>query len=750
MMRAIAGAALLAGFGLAGTFYGQDDAGSQPQAPNVVGTVSAPDASIEELTARIGKSIVTITSASRDGSRDNVGTGFIISPDGLIATNFHVAGEGRAVRVQLADGRGFDVAAVEAFHRQHDLAILRIDAKDLPALELGDTDLVKQGQRVVALGNPAGLRHSVVSGVVSAVREMDGRPMIQVAIPIEPGNSGGPLVDLQGRVLGILTMKSLVTPNLGFAVSINLLKPLAENPHPIPMTRWLTIGALDPREWQPVLGALWRQRAGRITVEGQGDGFGGRALCLWQTDVPESPIEIAVSVQLDDESGAAGLAFCADGGNRHFGFYPTDGHLRLTRFDGPDLLSWTILHDQASRHYRDGEWNTLRVRLEEGKVTCFVNDQQVVEMADDKLTGGKVGLVKFRNTNAQFKNFSLGKELPASSVEPADAQRIIKLVDEAPDDAARDAQLIATLATEPDRATRVLRERADQLDRQAERLRELARAAHEHRVVEQLAAALAGEEQQIDLFRAGLLVARLDNEDVDVESYVRELERMSGELAAALPADASEQARLDALRKYLFEENGFHGSRGDYYHRANSYLNEVLDDREGLPITLSVVYIELARRIGLTIEGVGLPGHFVVRHVPAEGEPQLIDVFDAATPVSLEEARQRVRIAADRALLDSDLRAATKRDIVIRMLQNLLSVSTANTPAMHRYLNAVLALDPDNGHYRWLRAIVRYRLEDRAGATQDVAWLMEHKPEGVDLLRVLEMQRALGQADGEE
>ena len=149
-------------------------------------------------------------------------------------------------------------------------------------------------------------------------------------------------------------------------------------------------------------------------------------------------------------------------------------------------------------------------------------------------------------------------------------------------------------------------------------------------MIADLVQALAGTEDKIDLFRAGLLVARLDNEEVDVDAYREELERMGRELAAKLPADADEAVKLDALRKYLFEENGFHGSRGDYYNRANSYLNEVLDDREGLPITLSVVYIELARRIGLKVEGVGLPGHFVVRHVPAEGEPQLIDVYDGA------------------------------------------------------------------------------------------------------------------------
>src|SRR5207302_10350087 len=134
------------------------------------------------------------------------------------------------------------------------------DAKALTPLELGDSGTLKDGQAVVAMGNPQGLTHSVVAGVVSGRREIDGRPMIQVAIPIEPGNSGGPLLDMQGRIHGILTIKSLVTPNLGFAVASNALQPLLKKPNPVPLSAWLTIGQLDPDEWQTVGASQWRQR----------------------------------------------------------------------------------------------------------------------------------------------------------------------------------------------------------------------------------------------------------------------------------------------------------------------------------------------------------------------------------------------------------------------------------------------------------------------------------------------------------
>ena len=159
-------------------------------------------------------------------------------------------------------------------------------------------------------------------------------------------------------------------------------------------------------------------------------------------------------------------------------------------------------------------------------------------------------------------------------------------------------------------------------------LRQAALLLHQQEVLKEMAQLVRGKEADIDLVHAALLIARLDNDELDVEAYRREVERLAKKLAARLPKDADDKAKLATLNKYLFTERGFHGSRADYYHRANSYLNEVLDDREGLPIALSVLYMELGRRVGLNIQGVGLPGHFVVKHVPAKGAEQLIDVFD--------------------------------------------------------------------------------------------------------------------------
>src|SRR6185295_3951592 len=179
-----------------------------------------PPATVEQSAREAGKSVVVITHTGRDGKQAGLGTGFIVSADGLIATNLHVIGEARPISVQLADGRTFEVTSVHASDRQLDLAVVRIAAEKLPALALGDSEKLPTGEAIVALGNPRGLKNSVVSGVVSGRRELEGRNMIQLALPIEPGNSGGPIVDLAGKVQGIVTLKSAVSENLGFAVPV--------------------------------------------------------------------------------------------------------------------------------------------------------------------------------------------------------------------------------------------------------------------------------------------------------------------------------------------------------------------------------------------------------------------------------------------------------------------------------------------------------------------------------------------------
>jgi regulator of sirC expression with transglutaminase-like and TPR domain len=455
------------------------------------------------------------------------------------------------------------------------------------------------------------------------------------------------------------------------------------------------------------------------------------------------PYEAEVAVRLDDESGAAGLIFAAAGADKHYGFYPSGGHLRLTHFDGPDVYSWHILNESVSEYYRPRNWNTLRVRVEKDKIRCFVNGQPVCEQAVSALTGGKVGLAKFRDTSAEFRHFQVAGTLPRSDVTPAASTRITKALEALRPTGEFTPEQMARFAAEAPASISVLRDRALDLERQAARLRRLAAAVHRQRVQEELARTVQGKEDDIDLARAALQIAKLDNDEVEVDAYCSEVARMGRELSARLPPRADDKARLQALNQYFFGDRAFHGSRNDYYNRANSYLNEVLDDREGLPITLSVLYLELARRIGLTMVGVGLPGHFVVRYLPAKGESQLIDVYEDGKILTRADAEKRVLEMARRPLDDKDLEAVSKRAIIIRMVHNLLGIARAerDSDGMLRYLDTILVLAPDSAEERMARALLRFETGLRQAARADADWLLEHPPAGLDVDRLREFRR---------
>lgn len=708
--------------------------------------VEAGAMSVEELTAWAKKSLVVISHYGRDGKVDGVGSGFVIDAKGLIATSFHVIGEARPIKVAFPDGKERTVTEVYAWDRKMDLAILKVDAEGLTPLPLGDSDVLKQGASVVALGNPQGLEYSVVQGVVSGRREFEYSEMIQLAIPLEPGNSGGPLLDMFGNVHGVLTLKHAVTRNLGFAMPVNALKPLLERPNPVPLNRWLTIATVNTEEWEPFFGARWMQRGGQVSVEGSGAGFGGRSILMSKAEVPAEKFEVAVKVKLDDESGAAGLIFGGENENEHFGFYPSNGRLRLTRFNGPSVYSWQVLRDLPSPHYVTGDWNELRVKVEGKTVRCFVNGQPFTAISWETPVSGKVGLAKFRQTLGEFKQFQVAKELPSGQVPAATMAKIDEELKAMKPSPVPDSKLVEALQEHGDEARKVLAQRAEAVKREAEQLKRLAAAVHERNVQQQLAQLFAEGDEQADLFEAAMLIAKLDNEELEVAPYRKQLERMAREVRERLPAKATAKERLKMLNDYLFAENGFRGSRSDYENKANSYLSNVIDDREGIPITLSVLYLELAKRIGVEdMVGIGLPSHFVVQHRPKQGEQQFIDVFEGGKPMSQLEAELIVRFNERGRSQEEAFEPMTKRQIVMRMLTNLLNNSLDKDTAAEslRYLDTMVALSPDEAGLRLRRAGMRLQTGDTQGSRVDLRWLLDNEPKGVDLEKVEELYRSL-------
>lgn len=260
-------------------------------------------------------------------------------------------------------------------------------------------------------------------------------------------------------------------------------------------------------------------------------------------------------------------------------------------------------------------------------------------------------------------------------------------------------------------------------------MRKLASSLQLKQTLAEFEKTLKVKDETFDLLRAGLLVSRLDNPELDLDAYVMDVERHARRALEGLPADASEAARFEALNRYLFDEQGFHGSRTDYDNRSNSYLNEVLDDREGLPITLSVLYLEIAKRMGLNVVGVGFPMHFMVRHEPREGESQLVDVFDRGRLLTKADARAKLATLTDESWNDSFLDSMPARRIIERMLSNLLSTAAESEDAerMLRYVEVGLIINSESGRDRFFRAALSYRTQRWAQARLDVEWLRTHE-----------------------
>jgi regulator of sirC expression with transglutaminase-like and TPR domain len=206
---------------------------------------------------------------------------------------------------------------------------------------------------------------------------------------------------------------------------------------------------------------------------------------------------------------------------------------------------------------------------------------------------------------------------------------------------------------------------------------------------------LQGPDRAIDLARAALAVARIEHPALD---ETRELARLDA-LGARVGAGRDAGATLERLRRFLFEEEGFRGNDGEYYDPRNSCLNDVLDRKLGIPITLSVLTMEVGRRVGLEIVGVGLPGHFIVS-AAVSGKPVLLDPFHGGTLLTPATAAEVAARAVGRPvkLEDAHWTPCSRRQIVVRMLRNLKTIY-AKQKHWDRALGVVerlLLIDPDS------------------------------------------------------
>jgi S1-C subfamily serine protease len=165
------------------------------------------------------------------------GTGFLIGSDGTVVTNHHVIDSVDDVRVKLMDGSWAEEVELLTQDADADIAILRISpAPAVDPVALGDSDKVEVGERAISIGNPLGLEHTLTDGLISARRTLRGRRMIQMSTPISPGNSGGPLFNLRGEVIGVSTATMSGGfgggQNLNLAMPVNTVKEMLKDDYP--------------------------------------------------------------------------------------------------------------------------------------------------------------------------------------------------------------------------------------------------------------------------------------------------------------------------------------------------------------------------------------------------------------------------------------------------------------------------------------------------------------------------------------
>jgi len=252
------------------------------------------------------------------------------------------------------------------------------------------------------------------------------------------------------------------------------------------------------------------------------------------------------------------------------------------------------------------------------------------------------------------------------------------------------------------------------------------------------------EDARIDLARACLMIAQDAYPGLEVERYLGEIERMAIRLRGRLPAAGGPEERVATLNQFLFDDLGFWGNTEEYYDPRNSYLNEVIDRKTGIPITLAILYMEVGRRVGLPLEGVSFPGHFLVR-LRLRGGMLVLDPFTGGAAQSEAELRERLQRVIPEGVadnlpvaelpLDQFLEPASKRQILARVLRNLKGIyREADKPErMLDVLNRMLLVAPDASVELRDRGLVYQRLECYRAALKDLTDYAEREPEAPDL-----------------
>ena len=251
--------------------------------------------------------------------------------------------------------------------------------------------------------------------------------------------------------------------------------------------------------------------------------------------------------------------------------------------------------------------------------------------------------------------------------------------------------------------------------------------------IESIATLFEAHGPEVPLDRAMLLIAEGNHPDIEFDYYLSELDWLAEEVNKYIPRVGT----VGALRKALFGVAGFRGDSKDYHNPKNTLFNEVLDRRMGIPISLSVVYLEVARRLEIDVEGVGFPGHFIVRHESEDyDEEVLIDPFSGGLRVEREDcARILSRLTGhDTPIEEWMFAASSNQSILARVLSNLhRAFVLAHKPIdAINVLERLMIVDPERFDAFRDRGLLYMEIGCHPAAVKDIEFYLEHEPEAYD------------------
>lgn len=253
-------------------------------------------------------------------------------------------------------------------------------------------------------------------------------------------------------------------------------------------------------------------------------------------------------------------------------------------------------------------------------------------------------------------------------------------------------------------------------------------------------------DRQINLELAALYLAQEEYPEIDITAYTTQLDRMAVDLQKRLPEASYPLKVIQTINRYLYDELGYYGNRDNYYDPRNSFLTDVLDRRTGIPISLALVYLALARRVDFPMVGVGLPGHFLIRPLVDDMEV-FVDAFHQGEILFPQDCQERLNQLYGRPieLQPAFLTAVTNRQFLARMLGNLkgIYINQGQVDKALAAIERILLLFPQAPGELRDRGILYYRLNRLTEARQDLSTYLNLAPDAADALAIQELLEML-------